>query len=194
MPTQSRKVLHQQLIRHIHHCRRCALCRGRLNPVVGAGSLHARIMLIGEAPGYHEDRCGLPFAGRSGEILDRLLEATGLRRSQVYITSILKCRPPGNRNPRPGEIKLCTFYLNKQLAIVQPTVIAPLGNFAANYLFTKYELGAVKISEVHGRIFRLSHGRKKVCLVPQFHPAVAVYNIHKFPILRKDFKILKNLA
>ena len=125
----------QKIISRIKNCRKCDLWRSRLNPVPGEGSLNADIVFIGEAPGYNEDKQGRPFVGRAGKILDELLESIGIDRSKVYIANILKCRPPNNRDPDIDEINSCIEYLDRQIEIIQPSIISPLGRFACEYIF-----------------------------------------------------------
>lgn len=169
-------------------CRRCPLWQTRTNPVVGSGSLSARILFVGEAPGYYEDLKGEPFVGKAGKILDELLASIGLTRTEVYIANVLKCRPPGNRNPLTEEIRACTPYLDAQLELINPEVIATLGNFSLAYIFTKFGLKKEGISKIHGRIYEVSGGLKRV--VPLYHPAVAVYNPGMKDLLLADFKVL----
>jgi len=179
-----------KLEEEIKECRLCELWKTRNNPVVGEGSLSTKIMLIGEAPGYYEDLKGRPFVGKAGKILDELLDSLGQGRAEMYITNILKCRPPGNRNPAAAEIKACTPYLDAQMSIIEPGVIATLGNFPLTYIFAKFGLNPDKISKIHGKVFNVSTiaGIKKV--VPLYHPAVATYNPGMKTTLIDDFKVL----
>ena len=174
----------------IRLCKRCNLWKTRTNPVVGEGSLTADIIFIGEAPGYNEDQQGKPFVGRAGKIFDELLNSIGLKRKDIYITNILKCRPPGNANPSPEQIKACSPYLDEQIKIIQPKIIVTLGNFALSYIFDKFRLKQEKISSIHGRIFTLANliGIEKI--MPMYHPAAAVYNPGMKTILIKDFKTI----
>jgi uracil-DNA glycosylase family 4 len=179
----------------VHSCQRCELWRTRTNPVVGEGSLSARLMFIGEAPGYSEDQQGRPFVGKAGTVLDELMASIGLHRSEVYIANVLKCRPPGNRDPLPTEIEACTPYLDAQLEFIQPEVIATLGNFSAAYIFEKFGLHAKKdkISKIHGKVFTVSSIAGVVKIVPLYHPAVATYNPNMMETLKKDFEVLEHL-
>ncbi|MEA1957813.1 MAG: uracil-DNA glycosylase [Euryarchaeota archaeon] len=174
----------------IKECKRCELWKTRTKPVVGEGSLSAKLMLVGEAPGYYEDLKGIPFVGKAGKVLDELLGSVGLGRSDVYIANVLKCRPPGNRNPAAEELKACTPYLDAQIEIIGPAVIATLGNFSLGYIFDKFGLKKDKISKIHGRVFNMSTitGIKKI--VPLYHPAVATYNPGMKEVLVEDFKEL----
>jgi uracil-DNA glycosylase family 4 len=176
-------------------CQRCELWRTRTNPVVGEGSLSARLMFIGEAPGYSEDQQGRPFVGKAGKVLDELLASIGLHRSEVYIANVLKCRPPGNRDPLPAEIEACTPYLDAQLEFIQPEVIATLGNFSVAYIFEKFGLQAKKdkISKIHGKVFTVSSIAGVTTIVPLYHPAVATYNPGMKQTLLEDIQLLREL-
>jgi len=175
----------------IEDCRGCALWKTRHNAVVGSGSADATILFVGEAPGYHEDQQGLPFVGKAGKILDELLASIGLQRDEVYIANTIKCRPPQNRNPLKSEIEACTEHLNNQIELIQPRLIAPLGNFAASYLFEKFGLPYDKISKIHGKIFRINTVFGKTTIIPLYHPAVATYNPETKSTLLEDFKAIK---
>ncbi len=180
----------QALAEQVRACRKCALSETRNNAVVGDGSLDAKIMLVGEAPGFNEDAQGLPFVGKAGKFLDELLSSAGLKRTDVYIANILKCRPPGNRNPETGEIKACTPYLDRQLAIIRPRTICPMGNFAAAYILEKFGLKADSIGRIHGRVFRVRNLMLDARIIPLYHPASAVYNPNMRYTLIEDFKAL----
>lgn len=145
-------------------CQLCALAEGRTQVVFGAGSPNAQLMFVGEAPGAEEDRQGLPFVGRSGKLLDRLLaEEMGLSREQCYITNVVKCRPPGNRNPTPAEVAACHPYLEEQLDLIDPAVVVTLGNFAARSLLDTSE----GITKLRGRSYPFRRG----VLIPTLHPS-----------------------
>lgn len=161
-------------------------------PVIGAGSLDAAIVFIGEAPGKQEALTGQPFVGASGRILDELLADIGLSRDEVYITNVVKDRPPNNRDPRPAEIALYSPFLVRQLAIIQPRVIAPLGRFAMDFTLNLFHLPQAggKISQLHGQPIpaRTSYG--EIRIVPLYHPAVALYQRPKLQTLKDDFRRL----
>ena len=182
----------QELISRIKNCRRCDLWRSRLNPVPGEGSIDAQIFFIGEAPGYNEDKQGRPFVGRAGKILDELLDSIGIDRSEVYIANILKCRPPNNRDPSVEEIDVCVEYLNRQIEIIQPSIIVPLGRFACEYIFKKYGLTYDKISKIHGRIYKVNTLFGRIIIIPLYHPAVATYNPIVKTQLLEDIKSIKS--
>lgn len=173
----------EDLRAYIGDCHRCPLGDTRTTLVFGVGDPRARLMFIGEAPGRNEDLRGEPFVGAAGALLDELLASIGLVRSEVYIANVLKCRPPGNRDPQAEEIATCTPFLAEQVRLVDPAVIATLGNFA-----TKFVLSTDRgISALRGRLFTVD-GRK---VVPIFHPAAALYDQTKRDVLFEDFKRLK---
>lgn len=180
----------KRLEEEIKDCKRCELGETRTNPVAGEGSLTAKVMLVGEAPGYHEDLKGRPFVGKAGKVLDELLESVGLERKDVYIANILKCRPPKNRNPAVAEIKACTPYLDAQIRIINPAVIATLGNFSLSYIFDKFALTPAKIGEIHGEVFSVNTISGIRMVIPLYHPAVVTYNPKKKGVLIDDFKTL----
>ncbi|MDH5298988.1 MAG: uracil-DNA glycosylase [Desulfobulbaceae bacterium] len=170
-------TLHEQ----IAACTACALCRARTHAVAGAGSATARIFFIGEAPGRKEDETGLPFVGAAGRVLDGLLAGIGLARGDVFITSILKCRPPGNRDPQPHEIEACLPHLARQVEIISPRLIVTLGRHALGL----FRPGAV-IGESHGRPFP----DNDYTILPLYHPAAAIYNRKLREPLARDFAII----
>jgi uracil-DNA glycosylase len=171
--------------------------------VIGEGSHFAKIMFIGEAPGRNEAKTGRPFCGAAGRILDELLESVGLKREEIYITNIVKDRPPQNRDPLPEEIKIYGPFLDRQIEIIQPKVIATLGRYAMGYVMNKLglELELDVISKMHGRVFavpsealaKLGYKDHEIKVAPLYHPAVAIYNSHTKDQLKKDFEILKDL-
>ena len=164
-------------------------------PVIGEGNDNAKIIFIGEAPGENEAKTGRPFVGRAGKFFNELLESIGLPREDVYITNIVKDRPPKNRDPLPEEIDMYAPFLDRQVAVIKPTVIATLGRFSMDYVMKRYglstELGA--ISALHGKVFDTEIAGEKVKIVPLYHPAVALYDGSKRGELLEDFKILKTL-
>jgi DNA polymerase len=164
-------------------CKGCDLHKGRTNVVFGDGDENSKIMFVGEAPGYYEDRKGKPFVGQAGELLSELLSGIGLRREEVYITNVLKCRPPGNRNPRAEEIDACKPILKKQIEIINPLIICTLGNFA-----TQVVLGRkVNITGVHGQPLE----GQNFFVFPILHPAAALHNPSLLDPLKDDFRKLK---
>jgi len=162
-------------------------------PVLGDGSHNARLMFIGEAPGKNEAKTGKPFCGASGKILDELLEGAGLARGDVYITNIIKDRPQDNRDPSPDEIALYAPFLERQIEIIKPQVIATLGRYSMQYIMEKFNLGheLKPISQLHGHVFETDMSYGKVKIIPLYHPAVAIYNRNEKETLEKDFCVLK---
>jgi DNA polymerase len=162
-------------------------------PVIGEGSHNAKIMFVGEAPGKNEAATGKPFCGRAGKILDDLLDYIKVDRTNVYVTNILKDRPPDNRDPLPEEVALYAPFLDRQIEIIKPQVIATLGRFSMKYIMDKFllEEAGSSISSNHGRIFEAEASYGKIKIIPLFHPAVATYSPTKIEDLKKDFKILK---
>jgi DNA polymerase len=162
-------------------------------PVLGEGSHDSKIMFIGEAPGKNEAETGKPFCGASGRILDELLAHIEIPRENVYVTNIVKDRPPSNRDPLPSEIAIYAPFLMRQIEIIQPRVIATLGRFSMKYIMEKFgleeELGP--ISQLHGKVLEADVSFGKIKIVPLYHPAVAVYNADSKKELKKDFEILK---
>ena len=169
----------------VESCRRCPLCDGRTQTVFGVGNPHARVMFIGEAPGKNEDLQGEPFVGAAGHYLNELLGCAGLRREDVFIANVLKCRPPGNRDPRPEEIQTCTPYLREQTRTIDPEVLVTLGKFSTQFVL-KTQVG---ITRLHGRVQRAG----KFLVFPIFHPAAALYDGAKREALENDFVTLGQL-
>ena len=170
-------------------CTRCRLAQGRTQVVFGVGNPHADLMFVGEAPGFHEDKQGYPFVGQAGKLLDRLLGGIGLERSQVYIANVLKCRPPGNRDPQPDEIEACESHLFRQIELIEPTVVATLGNFATKLLSGK----PTGITRVHGVEQETTLGGNRVTLYPLYHPAAALYTPAMLKVLEEDFARLSGI-
>jgi len=160
-------------------------------PVIGDGSSEAKIMLIGEAPGKNEALTGRPFCGSSGKILDKLLNSIALSRAEVYITNIVKDRPPTNRDPLPEEINYYAPFLDQQIEIIQPSVIVTLGRFSMDYLLTKYKLSTGTIGQLHGQVLPLEMSFGLINFVPLYHPAATIYNQALKATLIKDFAVLK---
>ena len=170
-------------------CERCALAAGRTQVVFGSGSPDADLMFVGEAPGFHEDKQGVPFVGAAGQLLSKLLAGIGLAREDVYVANVLKCRPPGNRDPLPEEIEACEGHLFKQIELIRPTVVATLGNFATKLLSGK----PTGITRVHGQEQEVTLGGRTVLLYPLFHPAAALYTPRMLDVLEADFARLSDL-
>lgn len=177
----------EEAARDASTCVRCRLSQGRTQVVYGAGDPDADLMFIGEAPGFHEDKQGVPFVGAAGQLLNRLLADSGIERDEVYINNVILCRPPGNRDPLPDELEACRPWLDERIAIIDPAVIVTLGNWA-----TRYILGSnVSISRVRGQRFPWN-GRT---VIPTFHPAAVLHgggeNSRQMAALRMDFQEMK---
>ena len=170
-------------------CTRCRLAQGRTQVVFGAGNPHAELMFVGEAPGFHEDKQGLPFVGQAGKLLEKLLAGVGMQRTDVYIANVLKCRPPGNRDPQPDEIEACESHLFRQIELIEPTIVATLGNFATKLLSGR-PLG---ITRVHGQEQETTLGGRTVTLYPLYHPAAALYTPAMLKVLESDFARIPEL-
>ncbi len=165
-------------------------------PVIGEGDHQARVMFVGEAPGRNEAETGRPFCGAAGRILDELLNSIGLERQQVYVTNILKDRPPGNRDPEPVEIEAYTPFLERQIEILEPSLIVTLGRFSMKYIMEKYGLSDAlgPITQIHGQVFlaKTSYGELKI--LPLYHPAATIYHQAWRVDLAKDFQKIKKLC
>ncbi len=172
------------LVSRISNCTNCELSQGRIQAVPGAGSQDADIMFIGEGPGFHEDRQGVPFVGQAGSLLNRMLSVIDLSREDVYITNMVKCRPPNNRDPFPGELEACAPYLDEQLELIRPKVIVTLGRFS----FTKFFPGE-SIGKSRGKPRRW----RDYMVFPMYHPAAALHNPGLRPVLERDFSALPDL-
>lgn len=171
----------EQIAAQVRVCTRCQLARGRTHAVPGEGPVTAEIMVIGEGPGYYEDQQGRPFVGRSGQLLEKLLGEIGLKRSDVFIANVVKCRPPDNRDPLPEEIEACRPWLDQQIALIHPKVIVTVSRFAMARWFPNE-----KITVIHGKAKRFGD----VLVVPMFHPAAALRNVNLLPQLEADFRKL----
>jgi DNA polymerase len=176
--TASADVL-EQVAAEVRGCPKCPLAKGRLKAVPGEGPPDARVLLIGEAPGYHENQQGRPFVGQAGQFLEELLGVAGLKRSDVFITNVVKCRPPGNRDPQPDEIEACSEYLNRQTGALKPRVIVTLGRYSLGRF-----LPGQPISRIHGVPRRVG----SVTVFPMYHPAAALHQ----PALRNT--LLEDMA
>ncbi|NLF00786.1 MAG: uracil-DNA glycosylase [Anaerolineales bacterium] len=165
----------EALAREIAHCTRCPLHKGRTRAVPGEGPADAKIMFIGEAPGFHEDQQGRPFVGAAGQFLEELLASIGFTRQQVFIANVIKCRPPGNREPLPEEIEACSSFLERQIALIRPQFVVTLGRYSMARAFPK-----ARISQIHGQPRKL----ERVVYYPMYHPAAALHQ----PSLRRTIE------
>jgi uracil-DNA glycosylase family 4 len=179
----------QELAQEASGCTRCRLSAGRTQVVFGVGSPTADVMFIGEGPGFHEDKQGEPFVGAAGQLLNRMLSEIGLRREDVYIANVVKCRPPGNRDPLPDEIEACRPYLLGQLEAIDPLLVVTLGNFATRVILDRQ----VSISRVRGQRFEWEHRT----VIPTFHPAAILHgggeSSSQMSALRSDFQTIRQV-
>ena len=173
-----------QIAAEVSTCTKCALYHSRKNAVPGEGPGNAEIMFIGEGPGFNENEQGRPFVGAAGKFLDELLAQAGLKRTDVWIGNVVKCRPPGNRDPLPEELKACNDYLDRQISAINPKIIITLGRYSMG----KY-LPGVKISQVHGQMRRIGNH----CVIAMFHPAAALHQAALKPSILQDFSHLPHL-
>lgn len=174
----------QKVAEEVTGCTLCELSRSRTHAVPGEGNIHTRIMFIGEGPGWHEDQQGRPFVGNAGKFLNELLAKAGLEREDVFITNVVKCRPPGNRDPLPDEIAACSTYLERQLKAIDPDVVVTLGRFSMAKFFP-----GERISRIHGQAKKI--GRRLV--VPMYHPAAALHQAALRGAIEDDFTKLPKL-
>jgi uracil-DNA glycosylase family 4 len=180
LPPIPQMDLHR-LARAVHDCTRCPLHEGRTRGVPGEGNPQADLMLIGEGPGFHEDKQARPFVGAAGKFLDELLGNIGYKREEVYITNVVKCRPPSNRDPQPDELSACKTYLDRQIELIDPKVIVTLGRYSMYRYFPE-----ASITKIHGQPKRIGHR----LIVPMFHPAAALHQPRWRPLILEDFKKL----
>lgn len=187
-PTERRESL-VSVYREAQTCTRCGLSESRTEVVFGSGNADADLMFVGEAPGAEEDRQGIPFVGRSGQLLTKMLAEVGIAREEVFIANTLKCRPPGNRDPLPSEIQTCLPWLEEQIRLIQPKVVATLGNFATKLL----REDPTGITRVHGTPTSREMGGREVTLFPLFHPAAALRSKSVADLMRKDISSLARI-
>ncbi|RLG17120.1 uracil-DNA glycosylase, partial [Nanoarchaeota archaeon] len=158
----------------VENCKKCELWKTRNRPVLGEGNPKAEIMFIGEAPGREEDKLGRPFVGAAGRLLDGIFSEIGIDREEVYITNVVKCRPPGNRQPTKREMRACSVYLDKQISIIRPKVIVALGNTAASYILDRYNMRFTSMERMHGEVFRIGTMWGEIKVLLTYHPAAAL--------------------
>lgn len=198
-PTDARRDLMKKIADEVIKLKTSPLYAERIKnkvfPVIGEGSHFAKIMFIGEAPGKNEAATGKPFCGASGRILDELLASANISRESVYITNIVKDRPPLNRDPLPEEIAAYGPFLDRQIEVIQPRVIATLGRFSMGYIMEKFGLADKLdvISKMHGQVFEAQTSYGPLKIIPLYHPAVALYNLHTKDDLKKDFQVLARI-
>ncbi len=177
----------------VRECTQCSLWQRRRNAVPGEGNIDAQVVFVGEAPGYWENVKGLPFVGSAGKVLDGLLEGIGLPRESVFITNIVKCRPPENRDPRSAEVETCTsLYLNRQIGLIKPKVVVALGRHSTAYILSKAGFDKiVSITESRGKVYRVKIVGLSFVVVPMYHPASVLHNPRYRDGLERDFQLLK---
>ncbi len=184
----------EKIASEVRSCKKCRLWEGRKNAVPGEGNPDAEIMFIGEAPGATEDEEGRPFVGAAGRLLTELInKKLGMSRDKVYITNVVKCRPPENRDPETDEIIACSPYLDSQINIIKPKIIVTLGRHSTNYMFNKMNIKFTSITRVRGKIFKWKSDYGEVLVLPMLHPAAALYNPNMKELLEKDFETLRQL-
>ncbi|MGC8993546.1 MAG: type-4 uracil-DNA glycosylase [Candidatus Aenigmatarchaeota archaeon] len=182
----------KKISEEIKNCNKCPLYKSRKNAVPGEGDFKSGIMLIGEAPGFNEDLQGRPFVGRAGKLLEEFLKSVGKRREEVFITNVVKCRPPNNRQPEENEIKICTsLYLDRQIEIIKPKLIVCLGNISASYIFKKFGLRFESMNKQHGKVFSISNLYIKTKIVATYHPAAILRNPNLMNLAKADWEIIK---
>jgi len=174
----------EKIRQEILKCKKCDLYKTKTNYVPGSGNPRARLVFVGEAPGREEDLQGEPFVGSAGKLLTEMIESIGLKRSDVFICNVLKCRPPNNRDPTENEIRACGDYLRRQLEAIRPDLIVCLGRFAANFVFNLFGLKFTSITKVRGREFKVNRWGKEVRIFPIYHPAAILYR----PQLREEYE------
>ncbi|HDQ08636.1 MAG TPA: uracil-DNA glycosylase [Methanoculleus sp.] len=190
MTAENRRTMIDEDVRT---CTCCPLAATRTYAVPGEGPVPARILFIGEAPGRTEDAQGRPFVGRAGKILDDLLAGIGVSRDEVFITNIVKCRPPNNRDPTPAEIEACRPYLEQQIALIRPEVIVPLGRFAMRWVLESHGVKPGPISAMHGTVVRIRWSGGKRTVVPVYHPAATIYRPVMREALAADFGTIREV-
>ncbi|MCD6369376.1 MAG: uracil-DNA glycosylase [Thermoproteales archaeon] len=191
---ENKEKILEKIAEEIRECKKCPLWRNRKNAVPGEGNPDTVVMFIGEAPGRFEDLEGRPFVGAAGKLLTELLRNIGLTREEVYITNVVKCRPPGNRDPARDEIDKCSPYLDRQIEVIKPKVIVTLGRHSTLYLLGKTGRKHGKgILSLRGRLYTIHINRNPVTILPTLHPAAALYNPRLKTILEKDFDKLKEI-
>jgi uracil-DNA glycosylase family 4 len=182
-----------ELIHQIRECRKCTLWKNAKNPVPGEGDLNTSLMMIGEAPGYHEDIKGQPFVGSAGRVLDELLLSIGIKRNEVFIGNIIKHRPNENRDPNEEEIKACGSYIERQIQIIKPRLIVTLGRHSTKYVMSNVDVKFRGISEIRGKVFEKHLFGIRLKIMPTFHPAATLYNPTYRNFLENDFQMINKL-
>ncbi|WP_305066765.1 type-4 uracil-DNA glycosylase [Methanoculleus sp.] len=188
---QDRREQMDELAAAIRECRRCPLWKDARHAVPGEGNIDAQLLFVGEAPGQREDLTGRPFVGRAGALLEELLAGIGLSRGDVFIANIVKHRPPGNRDPRESEVAACTPYLERQIRLIGPAIIATLGRHSSRYILSKVPVDFERITDIRGRIYAAEVFGRAVRIIPTVHPAAALYNPRYRAMLEEDFRTIE---
>lgn len=191
----SKAKVMETIAAEIKVCVQCPLSQDRKNAVPGEGNLEAKVIFVGEAPGYWEDVKGLPFVGSAGKVLDGLLAGIGLERESVFITNVVKCRPPRNREPKPAEVETCTsLYLNQQISLVKPKMVVTLGRHSTAYVLSKAGFDTVlSITDLHGKASNVKFLDLSLTVLPMFHPASVLHDPKYKEDLENDFRVLKKM-
>lgn len=187
----SKESILEAVASEVRACIKCDLWKTRKNAVPGEGNPEARIMFVGEAPGYWEDVKGKPFVGTAGKFLDTLLAEAGVSRSHVFICNVLKCRPPGNREPTQSEINACTSFLDRQIRAIQPKLIVTLGNYSTVQMFAKARIAFKGITNIRGKFYKANVLGLTLTVFPTLHPAAGLYSAKYKQLLINDFRLLK---
>ncbi|MEJ2776834.1 type-4 uracil-DNA glycosylase [Sulfolobaceae archaeon RB850M] len=184
----------EEIAKLVRSCTKCNLWKSRTNAVPGEGPSNAKIMFIGEAPGENEDLEGRPFVGAAGKLLTKLIEEIlGLKRNEVFITNVVKCRPPNNRDPTEEEILACSPYLDSQIEVIKPKIIVTLGKHSTSYIFSKASITFTSISKVRGKWYVWKKGEEvEIKVFPTYHPAAALYNPSLRKVLEEDFRKIRS--
>ncbi len=177
----------EKIAEEIRNCRKCSLAKTRTNAVPGEGDISRGIMFVGEAPGRNEDLQGRPFVGQAGKLLEDMLRSIGLSRDDVFITNVVKCRPPNNRNPTEWEIFICSPYLERQLKVIRPKIVCTLGFFSTKYMMGRFGVEVKSISRVQGRIYNF----EEFSILPMYHPAAILYKRNLEKKFREGFEKLR---
>lgn len=189
-----KEFLWSDIVSKVSGCSRCILHKYRTRPVPGEGSLNSRLMFIGEAPGQKEDEEGRPFVGSAGKLLNEMLESRGINRSEVFITNVVRCRPPNNREPTDDEVNACSEFTISVIRLVSPKILVTLGNHAGRFISNLTGIKWVGVSKMRGKWFRVNLlGLKDIYIFPTYHPATALYNPNIRSVLESDFDIIKDL-
>lgn len=190
---ETRQARLDEISHEIRACRRCPLWENTHQAVPGEGNPNAAVFFIGEAPGGKEDLTGRPFVGRAGNLLTTLITSAGLSREEVFIGNIVKHRPPGNRDPRAEEIAVCSPWLDRQIQVIRPGILVPLGRHSSRYILSKTGTGFEKITDIRGTIIPAELWQIPVLIVPMLHPAAALYSPRYRKALEDDFRTIKTL-